>query len=183
MYAVSDCPHVLREVVDTINENNLKLIDLLAGSPAEVVLMGDNFSSDIQPPHFFEEWSKAYYVEAVRRLHKAGKFVAVHIDGKLRGALRMFAEIGVDCADAVTPKPMGDLTPAECRAEAGPRCILSGGVSPDLWLPNVREEDFRAAVLRWLELKAAGPRFIANAGDQVPPGAVEGAPQFPGPLR
>ena len=173
MYAVADWPDAMREVVDRINHNNLALIDLLAASPAEVVCLGDNFSSDIQPPRFFAEWSRAYYVEAIRRLHAAGKFVAVHIDGRLRGALRMFAEIGADAADAVTPAPMGDLTSAECRDEAGPELILSGGVSPDLRLPNVDAKVFRRAVRAWLALRRRSPRLIANAGDQVPPGAEE----------
>jgi hypothetical protein len=173
MYAAADWPETLRETVSRINANSLDLIDLLADSPAEVILMGDNFSSDIQPPHFFAEWSRDYYAEAIRRLHAAGKWVAVHIDGRLRGALGMFAELGADCADAVTPKPMGDLTPAECRLEAGPGMILSGGVSPDLWLPGAATPAFAEAVRAWLDLRSASPRLIANAGDQVPPGASE----------
>jgi hypothetical protein len=54
MFAVADYPDLVREVVDQINENNLALIDLIAGSPAEIVVMGDNFSGDVQPPRFFE---------------------------------------------------------------------------------------------------------------------------------
>jgi hypothetical protein len=173
MYAVRDWPGAMHDVVDRVNENNLKLIDLLAASPAEMVLMGDNFSSDVQPPHFFAEWSRPYYAEAIRRLHAAGKAVAVHTDGKLCGTLRMIAEIGADCADAVTPAPMGDLSPLECRREAGADLILSGGVSPGLWLPRTDVEAFKAAVLAWLELRRFGPRLIANAGDQVPPRATE----------
>jgi len=171
MFAIADYADTFHDVVDQINTNTLKLIDLLAASPAEVIMMGDNFSSDIQPPHFFAEWSQPYYAEAIRRLHAAGKYVAVHIDGRLRGALRMFAEIGADCADAVTPTPMGDLSPDECRQEAGPEMILSGGVSPDLWMPNTPLDAFREAVEAWLLLKRTSPRLIANAGDQVPPGA------------
>jgi len=173
MYAVADWPEALHETVARINANALELIDLLAASPAEIIIMGDNFSSDIQPPHFFAEWSRDYYAEAIRRLHAAGKRVAVHIDGRLRGALGMFAAIGADCADAVTPKPMGDLTPAECRREAGLDMVLSGGVSPDLWLPRASTADFVAALRAWLGLRDASPRLIANAGDQVPPGALE----------
>jgi hypothetical protein len=135
--------------------------------------MGDNFSGDIQPPAFFREWSRPFYERAIQRLHRAGKFVAVHIDGRLRGMLNAFAELGADCADAVTPRPMGDLTPAECRDEAGPNLILSGGVSPTLWLPEASEAEFRRAMLDWLELRKRSPRLIANAGDQVPPHAVE----------
>ena len=173
MYAIHDWPDTVHDVVDRINENNLRLIDLLASSPAEIILMGDNFSSDIQPPWFFDEWSRPYYEEAIRRLHAAGKAVAVHIDGRLRGALQMIREAGADCGDAITPAPMGDLTPLECREEAGPGFILSGGVPPDLWLPRVDIEAFKAAVLAWLNLRQSGPRLIANAGDQVPPGAAE----------
>ena len=173
IYAAIDWPDTMHEVVDQINANTLELVDVLAASPAEVVMMGDNFSSDIQPPHFFDEWSKPFYAEAIRRLHAAGKHVAIHIDGRLRGALAMFRDIDADCADAVTPIPMGDLSPEACREEAGPDMILSGGVSPDLWLPTASLASFEQAVVRWLELRRHTPRLIANAGDQVPPGADE----------
>ena len=173
VYAAADWPDLLREVVDASNNNALACIDLLCESPAEIVIMGDNFSSDYQPPQFFEQWSRPYYKEAIARLHRAGKYVAIHIDGKLRGAIDMFRDIDADCADAVTPTPMGDLTPAGCRAEAGPNFILSGGVSPDLWMPSVPLDMFKARVKEWLEQKNETCRFIANAGDQVPPDADE----------
>jgi hypothetical protein len=172
-YAIADWPDTVREAVDQINEGNLRLVDLLCTSPAEVVVMGDNFSSDLQPARFVQRWSADYYAEAIRRLHAAGKHVAVHVDGKLRGLLRQLADLGADCADAVTPRPMGDLTPAECRTEAGPGLILSGGVSPELWLPNAPLEAFRTAARAWLDLRREGPRLIASAGDQVPPGVEE----------
>jgi hypothetical protein len=170
-FATVDFPQALRETVDSVNANLLELVDLCCTSPAHVVIMGDNISGDVQPPAFFNQWSRAFYQEAVRRLHVAGKYVAVHTDGRLRGALGMVRDTGADCADAVTPTPMGDLTPAQCRAEAGNRFILSGGVSPDLWRPEVPLELFAAKVLEWLAQKQATFRFIANAGDQVPPGA------------
>jgi hypothetical protein len=173
LFAVCDWPETVRETVDAINASNLDLVDALAALPSEVVIMGDNFSSDVQPPAFFREWSAPFYTEAIRRLHAAGKKVAVHLDGRLRGALAMLRDVGADAADAVTPRPMGDLTPAECFEEAGPSFILSGGVSPDLWLPDRPESEFRAAVLDWLALARRGARIIANAGDQVPPGAEE----------
>jgi hypothetical protein len=172
-YAIADWPSTVREVVDRINDNNLKLIDLLAASPAEIIIMGDNFSSDLQPPRFFARWSKPYYAEAIRRLHEKGKCVAVHIDGRLRGAIGMIRGAGADCGDAITPAPMGDLAPRSCREEGGRDFILSGGVPPNLWLPEVPVDAFERAVLEWLELKHDGPRLIANAGDQVPPHAAE----------
>jgi hypothetical protein len=173
VYATADYPEAVHEAVDAINESNLELVDLICESPAAIIMMGDNFSSDIQPPWFFAEWSRPFYAEAIRRLHRAGKKVAVHIDGKLKGALEMFREIGADCADAVTPTPLGDLDPTQCRAAAGEEFILSGGVSPELWLPDVPRDQFERKVLEWLEQRAVSPRIIAAAGDQVPPGAEE----------
>lgn len=172
-YAIVDFEDAVRETVDAINANLLDLVDLACTSPAEVVIFTDNFSSDVQSPAFFAKWTSQYYKELVRRLHAAGKHVAVHIDGRLKGALQMIRETGADCADAVTPKPMGDLTPAQCRDEAGPDFIISGGIPPTLWLPNVPLEQFRTSVMDWLVLKRSSFRLIANVGDQVPPGADE----------
>jgi hypothetical protein len=171
--ATYEWPKTMKEVVDRINNNLLDLIDLLAESPAEIIIMGDNFSGDIQPPSFFEKWSRTYYEEAIRRLHAKGKYVAVHIDGRLRGAIRMIRETGADCGDAITPKPTGDLTLEECREEAGRYFILSGGIPPVLWLPSVSDGEFESAVRGLLDLRRNSPRSIAGAGDQVPPGAVE----------
>jgi len=173
MFAAADMPAVLAEVIDAINTNLLNLIDLVCQGPAEVILMGDNFSSDIQSPRFVEKWSADFYREAFGRLHRAGKFAAVHVDGRLSGLLRVFASLGADCIDAVTPAPMGDLTAQQCRDEAGPALILSGGVPPPLWVEPASDGDFRRAVLAWLELRRRSARLIAAAGDQVPPGAPE----------
>ncbi len=172
-YASMDWPGRLRDVVERINDNNLELIKVLANSPAEIIIMGDNFSSDIQSPKFYNSWSKSYYDKAIEILHGSGKYVAVHIDGKLAGAIEMIRDSGADCADAVTPVPMGDLTASECRERAGVDFILSGGVSPDLWLPDSDIAEFKKAVKDWLDLKDVSFRLIANAGDQVPPGAEE----------
>lgn len=173
VYAAADWPEALGEVIARINENNLRCIALLAESPVDVVLVGDNFSSDIQSPAFFDTWSRKYYEAAIRLLHDGGKYVAVHIDGRLNGLLDTFRGLGADCADAVTPGVGGGLTPDQCREEAGPSLILSGGVPPHLWLPDTPLDDFKAAVRRWLDLKKNSPRLIANAGDQVPPNACE----------
>lgn len=47
--------------------------------------IGDNFSSDVQPPSFYSQWSKNFYDKAIYILNKADKYIAVHIDGMLAG--------------------------------------------------------------------------------------------------
>jgi hypothetical protein len=173
VYAAADWPETMREVIDGINENNLEFIRMLSKYPARVAVMGDNFSSDVQPPRFFEEWSADYYRRAIGILHAGGKKVAVHIDGKLRNAIGMIREVGADAIDAVTPGSVGGLTPEQCREEAGEGLILSGGIPNELWYASAPAEAFERAVKDWLDLRRKSPALIAAAGDQVPPGAEE----------
>ncbi|MCI8525925.1 MAG: hypothetical protein HFF17_08400 [Oscillospiraceae bacterium] len=173
IYAAMDWPDTLHAVVDAINENNLNLIRLLAQSPAPVICMGDNFSSDVQSPAFFAEWSADYYGRAIDILHAAGKKVAVHVDGKLRNAIAMIRDVGADAIDAVTPGSVGAYTPQQCRDEAGDKLILSGGIPNELWLPEFPMAHFERAVLDWLDLRERSSALISAAGDQVPPGAEE----------
>ena len=170
VYALNDWPTEMRDAIDAVNDNCLQGLDMLLQGPPEVLILGDNFSSDVQSPRLFERWSAAFFREAARRIHAAGKHVAVHVDGRLRGLLRAMADVGMDCIDAVTPAPGGDLTPEECRAEAGPDLILWGGIPPALWSrTNRSDERFIAAIHRWLDLRSRSPRLVLAPGDQAPP--------------
>ena len=100
----------------------------------------------------------------------AGWGSCFHIDGRLDGAIEMIRDSGADCGDAITPIPLGDLTAQQCRDAAGRHFIISGGVSPDLWFPNVDTDTFKNTIMEWLELKKQSPRLIANAGDWYPQG-------------
>lgn len=174
VYAAADMEEELEDCVRAINENNLEMIDMLASRfDAPVIVMGDNFSSEMQPPSFFARWSKDYYTRAIEIIHSYGKKAAVHIDGKLRYAIQMIKETGADAIDAVTPGSVGGYTPSECRKEAGKELILSGGIPNELWYDYSPMEKFEAAVKDWLSLKEESSALIAAAGDQVPPGAEE----------
>ena len=78
-------------------------------------------------------------------------------------------ELGFDGADAATPAPGGDLTPAECRAEAGPGYVLSGGVPPGSFHASVPLRVFDEQVEAWLDLRRQSPALIIAPGDQLPP--------------
>lgn len=52
--------------------------------------------------------------------HAHDQKVLIHIDGTLRGVLEKIASTGIDCVDAATPKPVGDVPVSELRKRAGP---------------------------------------------------------------
>ena len=169
VFACYEWNETVHDAIDRINASNLDCLKMLMGYSGYVVIIGDNFSTDCQPPDFFAEWSAKFYRQAADIIHDNGKKLAVHIDGQLGGSIKMIKDIGADIIDAVTPKPMFDLTPQECRDEAGDGLILSGGVPPTLWLPDVPVAKFEQSVMEWLELKHRSPALIASAGDQAPP--------------
>ena len=174
IYNTADYPDTMHEAVDAINSSKLDIIRGIARDiPCEVIIGGDNFHSSIQPPSFFREWSMDFYKQFSQIVHEHGKKLTLHVDGWLRGAVTYVREAGADGVDAITPSPMGDLTPAEIRAEAGDQLILSGGVAPNLWYEDVPMEVFRQACIDWVELSKQSTALIAAAGDQVPPGAEE----------
>jgi uroporphyrinogen-III decarboxylase len=152
-----------------INAAHAQVCHLMAKGPAQVLIHSDNLSSDIQSPPWFLQHSGEHYRLMAAIAHEYGKPIVTHIDGRLRGLLRATADLGFDGADAVTPAPWGDLTPAECRVEAGPRYVLSGGVPPGSFNSNVPLAVFDAQVEAWLALRHQSPALIIAPGDQLPP--------------
>lgn len=181
VYASYDFPEELHDCVDAVNENVRELVSMLASEyDAPVIITGDNFSSDIQPPEFFNEWSRDHYEKTFGMIHAAGKRAAVHIDGKLTGAITMLRKAGADIIDAVTPGTVGGITAAEARKEAdtgktllGNDLVLSGGIPNELWYERTPFKDFEKAVTDWLDTAKTTSAVILAAGDQVPPGADE----------
>jgi hypothetical protein len=164
-----DEPEEMEATVGAINASHRRAFSCLVDGPSEVMFVSDNLSSDVQSPAWFGTYSAAHYRWMAETAHAAGKPLVSHIDGRLRGLLKASAEAGVDAADAVTPAPWGDLTPAECREEAGDRLVLSGGVPPDLFHPGVSLNRFDRAVEDWLALAERSPALIIAPGDQLPP--------------
>ncbi len=164
-----DEPDELEQTVATINAAHEKVTRLMADGPSQVLFHSDNLSADVQSPRWLERYSGSYYRRMAQIAHEHGKPLVTHIDGRLRGLLRSVGEMGIDGADAVTPAPWGDLTPQQCRDEAGPRLVLSGGVPPSSFSPAVPLEVLDEQIEAWLELRRQSPALILAPGDQLPP--------------
>lgn len=165
----TDHPQEIEETVATINAAHEKVMRLMADGPSQVLFHSDNLSSDVQSPRWLDRYSGDYYRRMAQIAHDHEKPLVTHIDGRLRGLLRAAAEMGFDGADAVTPAPWGDLTPQQCRDEAGPKLILSGGVPPSSFSPEVPLRVFDEQVEAWLDLRHQSPALMIAPGDQLPP--------------
>jgi len=165
---IYDYPDEVEQFVRTVNDTNLRMLDEIIDGPYEVLIVGDNHDANVQSPALFKRFTFDYYQELVRRLHGRGKYLAVHVDGEMRGLLRLLDQCGVDCIDAATPAPMFSLSPEQARQEAGERLILSGGIPATIFSRLATEEQFVQVVKRWLDIRKNSSRLILAAGDQVP---------------
>ena len=169
--AMFDYPDELSKAIDSINACNLRIVEEVIDGPFDVMFISDNFDSNVQNPRLFEEYVSSYYTEVAERLHSKGKYLAVHVDGEMKGCLANMAKCGVDCIDAATPTPMFSLTPAQARDEAGPELILSGGLPATVFGSVGTDEEFEHCVRSWLDTRNTSHRLIMAAGDQVCPDA------------
>ncbi|HUV08834.1 MAG TPA: uroporphyrinogen decarboxylase family protein [Spirochaetia bacterium] len=114
-YDSYDCP----ERIDSLHEAMLtryeELFELAAGSPVEIVLLGDNITGDIVGKERFRKYLLPVYSRAKHWLEGTGKRLASHMDGRLASLKEVIREADVDIIEALTPPPMGDLSVAEAR--------------------------------------------------------------------
>lgn len=170
IYALADHPAAVEETIELINHVRLEEMRVTARSPAPFVLFSDNLSSDVHTPALFERYMKDFYTAVADACHAEGKWLSAHLDGRMAGLLTSLRECGVDCVEAITPLPDGDLTPEQIRAEAGPDMIVWGGIPASIWQEYTTDEEFTAYVKDYLDLRRQSPRLVIGPGDQVVPG-------------
>jgi len=157
------------ETIQVLCETDDPIYEAIEQSPARFVYFGENLSSDIINPTMFKTYIDSYYRRRSSQLHPKGKFIYVHIDGTLRGLLPLLRQTGVDCAQSLTPAPMGDLAVADLRKRAGEGIVLWGGLPGVLFSRNYPVEMLRKTLDEILENYTDDRRFIIGVADQVPP--------------
>jgi len=169
IYAIYEAPEEMEEIFRLMRKMDDAPYRAAASTSCDLIMIADNLSSDIISPALFRKYSLEYYRCRIRELHNAGKFVLAHIDGTLRGLLPILSESGLDCAEGVTPAPMGDVAPEDLRRMAGKDMTLWGGIPGALFSPIHSDEEFMRYVRRYIEIAALDKNMIVGVGDQVPP--------------
>lgn len=157
------------ETIQVMCEADDPIYDAIERSPARFVYFGENLSSDIISPTMFKTYVGPYYHKRASQLHSAGKLIYVHIDGTLRGLLPLLRETGVDCAQSLTPAPMGDLAVSDLRKKAGEDIVLWGGLPGALFSRTYPVDTLMGILHEILNNYSQDRRFIIGVADQVPP--------------
>lgn len=169
IYTLYDKPGRCRAFFEVIEEANRPAVEAAANAPGEVCIFGDNIDNVTVSPELFREYSVPYYQRHCRTLQEAGKKVAAHMDGRLKGLLPLISETGLDIVDGATPAPMNDYEPQELAGALGEGQKAWCGVPATMFCDGTPLHDIIALNDRIVD--ALGDRVILNVGDQVPPDA------------
>ena len=108
-----------RDLFDSLyhqmSDRYTELYEIAAGSPVEIVLLGDNVTGDVVGVERFRSYLVPEYERLKKTLSGSGKRLAVHMDGRLSSLIEPIADTGIDIVEALTPPPVGDVTLAEAR--------------------------------------------------------------------
>lgn len=167
-------PGEFRDLLDTMKIVFDKAAQIAVDSPAEVLMIPENLSSEMVGPDLFSLYMYDYQKEWTTKIREAGKYSYIHIDGTLAGLLKQEAGVGFTVLEALTPHPVGDMKWEELEAFTGDsKSILWGGIPGSYFTECVDDEEFDRHVKYLLEIMKQKPRFVLGVADQVPPDGLE----------
>jgi hypothetical protein len=130
----ADYPDLVEDLYKAISKSTGPLYEIAAKSPAPVALCGDNLDGFLVTPKLFKKYFMPEYEKQAAILHKHGKIMAVHMDGRLSVLKDLIAETPIDIIEAFHPPPMGDLSVSEALSVWKNKAIWVGFPGSEYYL-------------------------------------------------
>ena len=171
---LADDPDALAGTLAAARRAHDRAAGIALASPAEVLMIPENLSSEVVGPRFYEMFMRDYHETWTACIREAGKASCVHMDGTLRGLLRQVCTAGFTFVEAMTPAPVGDLE-VELWADwsGNGATVLWGGLPGVYFTDKVPDREFDRHVRHVIEVMTTRPRYVLGVADQVPPDGLE----------
>ncbi len=167
---MEDDPGLFAETLAVAEQSHDAAAALAVASPAELLMIPENLSSESVGPVLFERHMRGYQEKWTARIRAAGKFSCMHLDGTLRGLLRQECTVGFDFIESLTPAPVGDLAVEDWKGFCGEtKTLCWGGIPGAYFAPSVSDMEFERHVRATLAIMRQEPRYVLGVADQVPP--------------
>lgn len=170
----ADAPGDLEATLAVVRRAHDRAARIALESPAEVLMIPENLSSEVVGPRFYELYMRDYLETWCRRIGAAGKYSSIHLDGTLKGLLRQVCGAGFSFIDAMTPAPVGDLEVESWAEWCGETPTGFWGGLPGVYFTDkVPEAEFERHARAVLRVMTSSPRYVLGVADQVPPDGLE----------
>jgi MtaA/CmuA family methyltransferase len=148
------------ELLDFATELAIDFAQAQVQAGADIIGMGDAAAS-LCGPRFYESLVLPREQRIIHAIHEAGALVRLHICGDTNAILAPMGTAGADIIDLDHAVKLDAV-----RREMGEKPVIAGNFDPVSILLRGTRGDVLAACRRCHE--AFGPRFIVNAGCEVP---------------
>jgi len=130
-------------LLDAVRRSHDAAAAIALECPADVLMIPENLSSECVGKTFYEMFMREYEETWARRIHAAGKFSCIHLDGTMKGLLRETCSTSLTFIEALTPAPAGDLEIEKWAQWSGnSSTILWGGIPGMFFTELVSDEEF-----------------------------------------
>jgi MtaA/CmuA family methyltransferase len=155
-----DDPGFVRDLFDFVLEMGLTFAKAQVEAGVDFVGVGDAAAS-LVGPRIYEEFVWPAEKKLVDGLHALGTRVRLHICGDTRKILGAMGRLNCELTDLDYPVPMEDA-----RREMGSRSVLGANLHPVRDVRDGTPESIAAALAECH--RRAGPRFVIEAGCEIP---------------
>jgi hypothetical protein len=171
-FHLNDYPNEVERLLAFMTQRDNSVVwDLIAESPARLILHGVHFSSQMTPPPMFQEYITPYYQELSALLRARDKVVVLHGDNDTRHILRHIEQAGYGMVECLATEPLVETTLSEVRSAWGNRVIIWGGVPSVILEDHYTNEQFETYMQELFRTIAPGDAFILGVADNVMPEA------------
>ncbi len=125
-YHYIDYPDLVEDLYQALCKSRAPMYEIVARSPAPVVMCGDNVDGQLVDPRLFRKYFMPVYEAQAQPLHRHGKLMAVHMDGRIANLKHLIAQTPIDIVEALHPPPMGDLPISEALSAWKDKAIWVG---------------------------------------------------------
>jgi corrinoid protein of di/trimethylamine methyltransferase len=172
-YEYNDNQKLIRELAESIEVYFERVLEVVADSPAEVVLWGANYDDMLTYPPYFEKEILPWLRRVSEELGSRGKLVATHTDGENLGLMDLIRDCGCRVAESVTPYPMTKVSIEEYYRRWRGHITIMGGIPESLLLEQTATDEELETFLDGLfQSVAPGDGIILGTADSTPPDAA-----------
>lgn len=160
----------IEEFMRTIKSSNDIFYEVMADTPIKIFNLGENIDVRMTPPKIFERYCLPYYRERSDYLHKKGKYVHIHVDGYAKPLLQLLRESSLDGVEALTVKPVGDMTLKDIEDFLGDEMVILDGIPYIYFIEEAVSEDKFKEFVKEIIIRFRD-RLILGISDELPPPA------------
>lgn len=161
-------PDFVEELLDTIADYNIKIIDIALEYDIDGFKFGDDWGQQsglIMGPNYWRRFIKPRVARMYQRVKNKGKFVLQHSCGDIHEIFEDAIEIGLDVYQTFQPE-IYNLK--EVKAKFGSRLTFWGGISTQKLLPYATPEEVSRVTREIMDVMKTGGGYIVGPTHTVP---------------